>query len=75
MTTRTVVRRSPGKVRDAIVAYLLQRKSEATLAEIREGIQAQLGDVPSSSVRSYLNLNTGPGKQFERVGRGTYRLR
>jgi site-specific DNA-methyltransferase (adenine-specific) len=32
-----------------------------------------IGDVPASSVRSYLNLNTP--ETFERTGRGKYRLR
>jgi site-specific DNA-methyltransferase (adenine-specific) len=66
------VRRRPGEVRDAIIDFLRSRR-EATVAEIREAVAKRVGDVPSSSVRSYLNLNT-PGV-FERVGRGRYRLR
>jgi hypothetical protein len=46
-----------------------------TLKQILAAVEETLGAVPASSVRSYLNLNSGPDKQFERVGRGTYKLR
>lgn len=69
-------RRRPGAVRDSILrAFESQKKrgTELTVAEIRHAVSAELGeDVPASSVRSYLNLNT-PG-QFMRTGRGAYRL-
>src|ERR1700722_1320098 len=65
-------RAAPGIVRDSIVAYLSAAES-ASLSEIREAVTAQIGDVPSSSVRSYLNLNTP--EVFERTLRGRYRLR
>ena len=66
-------RRLPGQVRDAIVSSLRSR-DEASVSEIRQDVSDQLGgEVPASSVRSYLNLNT-PGT-FERTGRGRYRLR
>jgi len=61
-------------VRDAIVAYLCRRSDEASVGEIHQAVEAELGDVPASSVRSYLNLNTGPGKLFERTTRGKYRI-
>lgn len=65
-------RRRPGQVRDAIVA-VLQEQAEATIDQIREGVDKILDSkVPSSSVRSYLRLNTGG--LFERTGRGRYRL-
>nr|RZI35305.1 Modification methylase DpnIIB [Cryobacterium sp. SO1] len=45
----------------------------ATIGDIEAHMQLAFGeDVPSSSVRSYLQLNT-PGK-FVRLGRGRYRL-
>ncbi len=66
-------RRRPGEVRDAILEYLRSGKREATVAEIRRAVADRVGDVPASSVRSYLNLNTGT--LFERTGRGRYRLR
>jgi site-specific DNA-methyltransferase (adenine-specific) len=65
-------RAAPGLVRDSIVAYLTAPES-ASIAEIREAVAARIGDVPASSVRSYLNINTPD--LFERTARGRYRLR
>jgi DNA modification methylase len=65
--------RAPGTIRDAILEYLSVADREATISEIRQALKATLGDVPASSVRSYLNLNVP--KTFERVGRGKYRLK
>ncbi len=65
-------RAAPGIVRDSIVQYLSAAES-ASLAEITQAVASRLGDVPSSSVRSYLNLNTPD--LFERTSRGHYRLR
>ena len=65
-------RAAPGTVRDSIVSYLAAAES-ASLSEIRQAVTAQIGDIPSSSVRSYLNLNTP--EVFERTLRGRYRLR
>lgn len=67
-------RRRPGEVRDAIMAYLRAQTGEASAAQIRQAVTERLGaTVPSSSVRSYLNLGTGT--LFERTARGRYRLR
>ncbi|MFI4982678.1 MAG: site-specific DNA-methyltransferase, partial [Nevskiales bacterium] len=63
---------APDLVRDSIVSYLTAAES-APLAEILQAAAARLGDVPASSVRSYLNLNTPD--LFERTARGRYRLR
>jgi hypothetical protein len=66
-------RRRPGQVRDAIVSYLRSR-DDASVSEIRAAVSEQIGgEVPASSVRSYLNLNTPA--TFERTGRARYRLR
>ncbi|MHB1217020.1 MAG: DNA-methyltransferase [Alphaproteobacteria bacterium] len=65
--------RAPGKIRDSIVEYLAALGSEATVAEIHKAVARQIGAVPPSSVRSYLNLNTP--ETFERIGRGRYQLR
>jgi DNA modification methylase len=46
---------------------------EASVAEIREAVRSQLGEVSPSSIRSYLNLNVPD--TFERTGRGRYRLK
>ncbi len=64
--------RPPGTVRDAILAYLAEAE-EASVAAIRAAVINELGDVPASSIRSYLNLNVP--EQFERTGRGLYRLK
>ncbi|WP_372734875.1 hypothetical protein [Nocardioides sp.] len=66
-------RRSPGLVRDAIIDTFKATKKELTVAEVRDAVNERLGEnIPSSSVRSYLRLNT-PGR-FTRTGRGTYRF-
>lgn len=69
-----VQRRQPGVVRDAILkAFTATKGAQLSVAEIRDAVIADLGqDVPASSIRSYLNINT-PGK-FIRTGHGTYRL-
>lgn len=46
--------------------------SDASTDEIVAAVTRSVGAVPTSSVRSYLSLNTP--KTFERVGRGRYRL-
>jgi DNA modification methylase len=67
------MKRRPGEVRDAIVAVLASRARGATLTEIRNEVRSLIGDVPSSSVRSYLQLNT-PGL-FARMDRAQYVLK
>lgn len=54
------------------MSYLAAADS-ASIAEIREAVAARIGDVPASSVRSYLNINTPD--LFERAARGRYKLR
>jgi site-specific DNA-methyltransferase (adenine-specific) len=63
---------APGHVRDSILHYLQSVGGDASLEEIRQAVAADLGAVPASSVRSYLNLNT-PGL-FVRTARGRYAL-
>ena len=66
--------RAPGKIRDAILSYLAETPGEeASVAEIAAAVTQKLGEVPASSIRSYLNLNVP--EQFERIGRGRYRLK
>jgi hypothetical protein len=66
-------RRRPGVVRDAILDYLRSIKSEASIAEIHSAVCRSLdAQVPRSSVRSYLRLNTP--YTFQRTARGRYRL-
>jgi DNA modification methylase len=66
------MRHAPGSVRDSIVGYLSAAES-ASLGEIQQAILSQVGEVPASSIRSYLNLNTP--RLFERTERGHYKLR
>jgi site-specific DNA-methyltransferase (adenine-specific) len=65
-------RAAPGIVRDSIIGYLSAAES-ASVAEITQAVASRVGYVPSSSVRSYLNLNTPD--LFQRTSRGHYRLR
>lgn len=68
-------RRKPGSVRDAIFETFKESKKSMTVSEVVTAVEARLGgNVASSSVRSYLNLNVSTGL-FERVGHGTYKLR
>jgi site-specific DNA-methyltransferase (adenine-specific) len=63
---------SPGHVRDAIVDFLSHSDDSVSLRDIEAVVVRKLGDVPRSSIRSYLNLNTP--STFERTERGSYRL-
>ncbi|MDP1650519.1 MAG: DNA methyltransferase [Rubrivivax sp.] len=65
-------RRRPGEIRDAIVHVLEGRKSGVTVNEIGAEVSRLIGDVPASSVRSYLHLNTP--ELFARMDRGQYVL-
>ena len=67
------MKRRPGEVRDAIVSVLGARPRGATVADIRNEVSTLIGDVPASSVRSYLQLNT-PGL-FARMDRAQYVLK
>lgn len=67
------MRHAPGTIRDSIVDYLTSVGTEASIGDISKAVRRKLGDIPDSSVRSYLNLNTP--ETFERVRRGKYRLR
>lgn len=64
---------APGVIRDSIVDYLTMVAGDASTDEIIDAVKRRIGEVPSSSVRSYLSLNTP--KTFERMARGRYRLR
>lgn len=66
------MRRRPGEVRDAIVRVLEGRPAAASVQEIASEVAAMIGDVPASSVRSYLRLNTP--ELFARMDRAQYVL-
>lgn len=62
---------APGQVRDSIIGYL-EGTGSASLEQIYNFVTHELGEVPASSVRSYLNLNC-PDK-FTRLETGRYSL-
>lgn len=66
------MRRPPGQVRDAIVESLDGRRAGATIQQITEDVSRLIGDVPPSSIRSYLRLNTP--ELFVRTDRAQYVL-
>ena len=66
------MRRRPGEVRDAIVEVLEGRQRGASVNEIAHGVADLIGEVPASSVRSYLRLNTP--EIFARMDRAQYVL-
>lgn len=71
MQSYSMERRRPGEVRDAIVS-VLEGCSAASVQQIASGVSAMIGEVPASSVRSYLQLNTP--EIFARMDRGQYAL-
>jgi site-specific DNA-methyltransferase (adenine-specific) len=66
------MRKRPGEVRDAIVQVLEGRPRGATVAEITHEVGGLIGEVPPSSIRSYLRLNTPT--LFARMDRAQYVL-
>ncbi|MES2136379.1 MAG: DNA methyltransferase [Pseudomonadota bacterium] len=63
---------APGRIRDAIINYMEAVSGDASIKQISEAITVQLGPVPPSSIRSYLNKNVG--QVFQRTAWGRYRL-
>jgi site-specific DNA-methyltransferase (adenine-specific) len=70
--TSQATKRAPGSVRDAIIRVLAARPEGASLGEIEREVVAAIGSVSSSSVRSYLRLNTP--SLFVRTARARYML-
>ena len=68
----TIERNAPGFVRDAILAIMQRIVEPISVTELTARVNMEIGVTPSSSIRSYLLLNT-PGK-FLRTERGLYRL-
>jgi site-specific DNA-methyltransferase (adenine-specific) len=66
------MRRRPGEIRDAIVQVLEGRQHGANVQTITNEVIELIGDVPPSSVRSYLRLNTPA--LFARMDRAQYAL-
>ncbi len=69
---KQIERNAPGRIRDAIIQTLSQSSGSLSIRAIGEGVKQHIGPVPSSSIRSYLRLNTPA--LFHRETRGTYRL-
>jgi len=67
------VRYQPGRVRDAIRQILTVATTPLSVKEIQENVERMIGATPSSSIRSYLRLNTP--ELFVRESRGLYALR
>jgi site-specific DNA-methyltransferase (adenine-specific) len=63
----------PGAIRDAILDTLAASTRAMSLKEIEAEVSAKLSDVPASSVRSYLRLNTP--ELFHRPARAQYMLK
>jgi len=66
-------RKKPGRVRDAILQIMSQTSKSLSVKEIESLVCKVIGPTPTSSVRSYLRLNTP--EHFVRETRGLYRLR
>jgi DNA modification methylase len=66
-------RYSPGRIRDAIMYIMSLAPEPLSVKELEERVCQIVGPTPSSSVRSYLRLNTPD--VFVREERGIYRLR
>jgi DNA modification methylase len=66
-------RYAPGRVRDAILQILTLTSQTLTVKEIEERVCKVMGPTPTSSIRSYLRLNTPA--LFVREDRGVYRVR
>ena len=66
-------RYSPGQVRDAVREVLSLSPRSLSVKEIEDQVSQVLGHTPSSSVRSYLRLNTP--ELFVREKRGIYSVK
>lgn len=63
-------RKQPGQVRDAILRVLSSSPKALTVKQIEAGVSKAIGPTATSSVRSYLRLNTP--ELFVREERGVY---
>lgn len=66
-------RYAPGRVRDAIFQVLALSPKPLSIKQIQERVSRVIGSTPTSSVRSYLRLNTP--HDFVRQGLGVYSVR
>ncbi len=70
---KPTARKQPGRVRDAIIQALSSSEKPLAVKEIEEHVRETIGETPSSSIRSYLRLNTDHA--FVRESRGFYSVR
>jgi DNA modification methylase len=63
----------PGRVRDAILQVMALTSESLSVRQIEDRVSKVIGPTPTSSVRSYLRLNTP--KMFLREERGVYQVR
>jgi hypothetical protein len=67
------MRHAAGHVRDAILKCFKNNNVIVALKDIYECVEGQIGKVPRSSIRSWLNENTP--ERLVRVSHGKYRLK
>jgi site-specific DNA-methyltransferase (adenine-specific) len=73
MKKRTSRRRAPGHVRDAILQVLSGAPDALSVKDIERQVSGIIGPTSTSSVRSYLRLNTP--ETFVRESRGLYAVK
>lgn len=66
------VRKKPGIVRDAILNMLWNETQPVSVSQIHKFVNNEIGEVPRSSVQSFLNKNQP--LMFSKVSRGKYIL-
>ncbi len=71
--TKVAVEYAPGEVRDAVRKVLSVSAKPLSVRQIQERVTQLIGPTPTSSVRSYLRLNTP--QSFVRQDRGVYTVR
>jgi site-specific DNA-methyltransferase (adenine-specific) len=71
--SETQSRYAPGRVRDAIFQVLSISSKPLSIGQIQQRVSQVIGPTPTSSVRSYLRLNTP--QYFVRQGLGVYSVR
>jgi DNA modification methylase len=68
-----LLRNAPGRVRDAILQILTLTSEPLSVKQIEDRVTKVIGPTPTSSIRSYLRLNTPD--LFVRENRGVYHVR
>lgn len=66
-------RYAPGRIRDAILQVMTLTSEPLSVKDIEDRVSKVIGPIPTSSVRSYLRLNTPD--LFVRENRGVYHLK